>query len=85
MIVVVYVRVFNIWTMPEIIGHTRLIINGLIGKPIINCYSQLLSINNNDGPGNKFLTGVCRRVGLGVFGCMWVYVGEVGECKGTCW
>ena len=47
---VLYVWVFNIWTMPEIIGHTLLIINGLIAKTIINCYYQLLPINNNDGP-----------------------------------
>ena len=40
---------FHIWTMPEIIRHTRLIINDLIGKTIINYYYQLLPINNNDG------------------------------------
>ena len=54
---IVYVWVSNIWTMPEIIGHTRLIINGLIGKPIINCYNQLLSINNNEGPAINFWRG----------------------------
>ena len=51
---VVYVWVYNIWTMPGIIGHTRLIINGLIGKPITNCYNQQFSINNNDGPTVNF-------------------------------
>ena len=51
---VVYVWVSNIWTMPEITRHTRFIINGLIGKPIINCYNQLLSINNHDGPTVNF-------------------------------
>ena len=54
MIDVVYVRISHIWTMPEIIGHTRLIINGLIGKTMINCYNQLLPINNDDGPGINF-------------------------------
>ena len=47
---VVNVWVSYIWTMPEIIGLTRLIINGLIVKTIVNCYNQLVSINNNDGP-----------------------------------
>ena len=46
---VVYVWVSNIWTMPEITRHTRLIINVLIGKMIINYPYQLLPINNNDG------------------------------------
>ena len=50
----VYVWVSNIWTVPEIIGHTRLIINGLIGKTITNCDNQLLPINNNDGPAINF-------------------------------
>ena len=51
---VVYVWVSHIWKMPEKIGHTRLIINGFIGKTIINCYNQLLPINNNDWPAINF-------------------------------
>ena len=51
---VVYEWVSHIWTMLEIIGHTRLIINGLIGKAIINCCYQLLPMNNNDGPAINF-------------------------------
>ena len=55
---VVYVWVSHILIMPEIIGLTRLIINGLIAKTIIKCYYQLLPINNNYGPVINFLIGI---------------------------
>ena len=52
------------------VGHTRLVINGLIGKSIINCYNQLLSINNNDGPTVNFWLGskVLK------FAIIWIFV-----------